>query len=85
MVTDDAQSVLERETRMMNTLIEYISGFIEAYHNGSVEVVDFDGETLKVHFGGACVGCHMAAWTLRMTVENTVRQFFPGIKQVVAV
>jgi len=83
MGTNDA--VIERERRMMNTLIEYINGFIEMYHGGNVEVVDFDGQTLKVRFGGACVGCHMSAWTLRMTIENTVRQFFPGLKEVIAV
>lgn len=85
MATDEAKSVLEREREMMNALIEHINGFIEAYHGGSVEMVDYDGETLKVHFGGACVGCHMAAWTLRITVEKTVRQFFPGLKEVIAV
>jgi Fe/S biogenesis protein NfuA len=69
----------------MDALVEHINGFIEAYHGGRVELVDYDGETLKVHFGGACVGCHMAAWTLRVTVERTVRQFFPGLKEVVAV
>ncbi|MER3459548.1 MAG: hypothetical protein C4309_13805, partial [Chloroflexota bacterium] len=26
------------------------------YHGGSVEMVDYDGETLKVRFGGACIG-----------------------------
>jgi Fe-S cluster biogenesis protein NfuA len=81
----EATSVVDREREMMQALIEHIHGFIEAYHGGSVEVVAYDGETLKVHFGGACVGCHMAAWTLRMTVERTVRQFFPGLKEVVAV
>jgi len=85
MATNDTAAVLERERQMMNTLIEYINGFIEMYHGGSVEVVDYDGQTLKVRFGGACIGCHMAAWTLRMTIENTVRQFFPGLKEVISV
>ncbi len=85
MTTDEAKSILEREREMMNALIEHINGFIELYHGGSVEMVDYDGDTLKVRFGGACVGCHMAAWTLRITVEKTVRQFFPGLKEVIAV
>jgi Fe-S cluster biogenesis protein NfuA len=84
LTTGDA-GVIEREREMLNTLIEYVSGFIEMYHGGSVEIVDYDGETLKVRFGGACIGCHMAAWTLRMTVERTVCQFFPGLKNVIAV
>jgi Fe-S cluster biogenesis protein NfuA len=64
---------------MMKGLISQISAYIEQYHGGSVELISFDGEELRVRLGGACVGCPLSAATLRGWVEGTVHQFFPGV------
>ena len=69
----------------MRALIENLSGYIEFYHGGSLELVSFDGETLKIRMKGACVGCHLSPVTLHGWVEGTVRPFFPNLKQVQAV
>lgn len=69
----------------MRSLLEVVSSYIEQYHGGSVELVNFDGETVKVKLGGACDGCHLSEGTLRGWVEGSVRQFFPDVKRVVAV
>jgi Fe-S cluster biogenesis protein NfuA len=69
----------------MKALIEQLSAYIETFHGGSVEYVEFDGKVLKVRLGGACLGCPLSPSTLHGWVEGTVRQFFPGIEQVVAV
>ncbi len=72
------------EERML-ALIELLSAYIEYYHGGRVNLVDFDGESLKVQLGGACEGCPLSETTLHSWVEGTVRQFFPELKRVEAV
>jgi CRP-like cAMP-binding protein len=66
----------------MKALVEQLSAYIETYHGGSVEYVSFDGKLLKVHLGGACLGCPLSPSTLHGWVEGTVRQFFPDIQGV---
>ena len=70
------------EEERMRTLVETLSAYIEQYHGGSVEMVSFDGEVLKVKMAGACLGCPLSPATLHGWVEGTVRQFFPTIKSV---
>ncbi len=69
----------------MKALLEQLSAYIETFHGGSVEYVAFDGKTLKVRLGGACLGCPLSPATLHGWVEGTVRQFFPSIEKVEAV
>ena len=67
------------EERMQN-LIDRLSAYIEQYHGGSVEMVDFDGEVVKVRLGGACLGCPLLPSTLHGWVAGTIRQFFPDVR-----
>ena len=69
----------------IKVLLDQLSAYIEQFHGGSVEYVDFDGVTLKVRLGGACLGCPLSPSTLHGWVEGTVRQFFPEIENVEAV
>ena len=64
----------------MQVLIDRLSAYIEQYHGGSVEMVDFDGEVVKVKLGGACLGCPLLPSTLHGWVEGTIRQFFPHVR-----
>ncbi len=68
----------------MKEVIETISHYAQIYHNGNVELVSYDGEHVKVKMGGACEGCPLMPWTLKMTVERTIRDLFPNIKSVEA-
>jgi Fe-S cluster biogenesis protein NfuA len=69
----------------MRALLEVVSAYIEQYHGGSVELVEFDGDIVKVKLGGACEGCELSEGTLRGWVEGSVRQFFPEIERVESV
>jgi Fe-S cluster biogenesis protein NfuA len=69
----------------MRTLIELLSSYVERYHGGAIEMVSFDGGTLKVRLLGACVGCALANGTIHGWVEGNVRQFFPSLNTVEAV
>jgi Fe-S cluster biogenesis protein NfuA len=73
------------ETERMAALVEALSSYIEYYHGGSAQFVDFDGDTVYVRLGGACEGCEMSAVTLNGWIEGSLRQFFPQIEAVVAV
>lgn len=58
-----------------------------AMHSGNVELVDVDMETGKVsvRFQGMCVGCPMSDMTLKVGIEETLREMVPEVKEVVAV
>jgi Fe-S cluster biogenesis protein NfuA len=75
---------IEKEAQV-RALLDQLSAYIEQYHGGSVEMVSFDGKTLKVRLGGACLGCPLSPSTLHGWVEGTVRQFFPDVNVVEAV
>jgi Fe-S cluster biogenesis protein NfuA len=69
----------------VRALIEALSAYIEQFHGGAVEMISFDGETLKIKMSGACLGCPLSPVTLHGWVEGTVRQFFPSLKKVESV
>lgn len=66
----------------LTALIDNLSAYIEQYHGGSVTIVSYDEDILKVRLGGACLGCPLSASTLHGWVEGTVKQFFPEIKRI---
>lgn len=69
----------------MRALIDMLSAYIEQFHGGAVEMVSFDGATLRIKLAGACIGCPLSPVTLHGWVEGTARQFFPNLKAVEAV
>ena len=69
----------------MKALVEVLSAYIEYYHGGAVEMVAFKDDILTVRMSGACEGCNLAPVTLHGWVEGSVKQFFPDLKEVVAV
>lgn len=58
-----------------------------AMHAGNVELVDVDVDTGKVSVRllGTCVGCPMADMTLKMGIEDTLREMVPEVTEVIAV
>ena len=64
----------------MKALIEQLDGYISHYHGGGVELISFDGMTVTIRLGGACLGCPLSPVTLHGWVEGTIHQFFPGVK-----
>jgi Fe-S cluster biogenesis protein NfuA len=69
----------------LRALINQLDTYIQQYHGGSVEMVSLDMNILKVHLGGACLGCPLSPVTLQGWVAGTVRQFFPEIEKVESV
>jgi len=52
---------------------------------GDVELVEVEGEVVKVRLTGACGGCPMSQMTLKMGIERHLKKEVPGIKEVIAV
>ena len=84
-MTDQTTNNTSSEEEQLQALLDQISSYIEHYHGGSVDMVDYDGKVLKVRLGGACLGCPLLPSTLHGWVEGTVRQFFPHIERVISV
>lgn len=85
--SDSSKNIIPDETseeEMMRALVATISAYIEHYHGGAVEMVDFKDSVLTVKMSGACDGCELAPVTLHGWVEGTVKQFFPDLDRVVA-
>ena len=85
--TPDTSSVPTEATdeERMRALVEVLSSYIEYYHGGAVEMVSYEDDRLTVRMTGACEGCNLAPVTLHGWVEGTVKQFFPDLKEVMAV
>ena len=66
-------------------LVDVLSSYIERYHGGAIEFVEYDGDILRIKMLGSCVGCPLAAGTIHGWVEGNVRQFFPELKTVEAI
>ena len=66
----------------LQALIDQLSAYIEQFHGGSVELVQYDGKIVVVRLGGACLGCPLSPNTLHGWVEGTIKQFFPEIEEV---
>ena len=67
------------EMEQMRGLVENLDAYISHYHGGSVDMVSFDGLTLKIRMGGACLGCPLSPTTVHGWVQGTVQQFFPNV------
>ena len=54
-------------------------------HGGDCEVVGFEGNVVKLRLQGACRGCPGAAMTLKMGVEQRLKELIPELERVEAV
>ncbi len=53
---------------------------------GDIEFLGLDDEgTVKVRLLGACGACPFSVMTLKMGVEQSLKNMVPGIKQVIAI
>ncbi|MBS7637646.1 NifU family protein, partial [Candidatus Bathyarchaeota archaeon] len=55
------------------------------FEGGDIELVDVEGDVVKVRLKGACMGCPMSQMTLKWGVEAYLRRRVPGVRSVEAV
>ncbi len=72
------------EEKVKNT-IEAIRPNLQA-HGGDIELVGTDEDNnVKVRLQGACQGCPGAQMTLKMGIEQLLKENIPEVKEVIAV
>lgn len=54
-------------------------------HGGDITVLSVQDSKLYVKFKGACIGCPISLYTLKLGVEEKIKQVLPEIKEVIAV
>ena len=55
-------------------------------HGGNVELVSVDdGEVVRLRMQGSCHGCPSSALTLKMTIEDAIREAAPEVASIVIV
>ncbi len=52
---------------------------------GDIELVDVKENKVYVKLQGNCLGCPMSFSTMKLGVENTIKQFAPEITDVISV
>ena len=78
----DSPTLTERVTTEVNVLRALVQ-----QDGGDIELVDVAKDTggVSIRFQGACVGCPGAAMTLKMGVEQLLKEKIPEVKEVIAV
>ncbi|WP_407483000.1 NifU family protein [Elizabethkingia meningoseptica] len=72
---------IETVTKVMEAL-EEIRPFLNK-DGGDIELIDVKGTTVIVRLLGNCSACHINTSTLKLGVENTIKQHVPEIEEVI--
>jgi Fe-S cluster biogenesis protein NfuA len=70
-------------TKVMDAL-ESIRPFLNK-DGGDIELIDVKDNIVYVKLQGNCNGCPMSFSTMKLGVENTIKQFTPEIVEVIEV
>ena len=74
-------SLRERIEEALNDVRPYLNT-----DGGDIELVNVsDDGIVEMHFVGACHGCPSSAMTLKLGIEQTLKERIPEVKEVVAV
>ncbi len=87
MARPPADSLTEATTLddRVQSVLELIRPMIKA-DGGDVEYVEITPDGIvRIRFQGACVGCPSSSMTLRMGIENNLKQHVPEVRGVEAV
>lgn len=53
-------------------------------HGGDIEYVSLHEGVLSIRFLGACIGCPISSFTLKLGIEEAIKKEIPEITEVVA-
>lgn len=74
----------ESLTQRVQEALESIRPFLNR-DGGDIELVKIEEHKVWVKFQGNCVGCPMNFSTMKLGVENTIKQFAPEITDVISI
>lgn len=72
---------IETVTKVMEAL-EEIRPFLNK-DGGDIELIDVKDHIVYVRLLGNCSACHINTSTMKLGVENTIKQFAPEIEEVI--
>lgn len=77
---DSDKTYTETEQKINDILTEYVAPAIEN-DGGRISLIEFDEETktAKMLLQGACSGCPSSTITLKMGIENILKNFLPNV------
>ncbi|HDJ38532.1 MAG TPA: NifU family protein [Methanosarcinales archaeon] len=76
--TTDTRKKVEDEIKKIRPMLQA--------DGGDIELVDVEDDgTVKVKLVGACAGCAMSQYTLKLGVERVLKNEIPEVTQVVSV
>lgn len=87
-ISETLKSKLPSEKEIREKVQELFDNEINpaiAMHGGYVDLVDVKGNIVYLRMGGGCQGCGMANVTLRQGIENAIREFVPGVGEILDV
>lgn len=71
----------EKVVQVLNMLRPYLQA-----DGGDVELVDITNDgVVQLRLQGACGTCPSSTYTLKMGIEEQMKQYVPGVKEVVSV
>ena len=82
--TEQQQSEPASAEDRVRAVLEQIRPFLQR-DGGDLEYVGFENGTVQVRLQGACSSCPSSTMTLKMGVENALKQHVPEVTEVVAV
>lgn len=69
------------ETKVQEAL-DSIRPFLKS-DGGDIDLVEIKDNVVYVKLLGNCSGCHISASTMKLGVENTIKQYAPSIEKVI--
>ena len=75
----------ETEEKLKNKVQQALDSIRPFLKNdgGDIELIDIKEDIVYVRLLGNCSGCHISNSTMKLGVENTVKQFVPSIKEFI--
>jgi Fe-S cluster biogenesis protein NfuA len=52
---------------------------------GDIEFIKYENDIVHVKLHGACVHCPVSMFTLKLGVEEALKEYLPNLKEVVAI
>ena len=84
MKKDASKKILspEKTVERIELILTKIRPYIQM-HNGDVQLLKFENETVILKVYGSCVGCPMADLTYNKMVGGLLKEEVPGVKHVI--
>ncbi len=52
-------------------------------HNGDIEFISYKNDIVTVNLKGACQGCPLSSYTLKLGILTELKKIIPSLKEVI--